>query len=577
MTTQVGVIEPFGSWVSTTLSRRVATLARTMPHRPAVPIASRLALGLILAVIASSPSAQTGVAAATEPAESSQGARFDVLEFEVDGNTVLPVEAVERAITPYLGLGKAFADVEAARAALEKTYQDAGYVTVFVDLPEQEVSQGVVRLRVLEGQISRLKVTEAKYHDPGLIRDRVSELAPGKVPNFNVAQAQLADLNRTEDRRVQPILSPGPVPGTVEAELKVSDKLPLSFTVELNNRQVQFTDPLRLQVMGRYGNLFQEDHTLSFIGIVTPQDPKQSKAFGLNYLIPLPEGSSWQASLLVSDSSVQPLGGTNVVGKGFNVALKRTWGLPAGQGFYHGLTIGLEYKNTRERINAGADGSTLSSPLRYAPLFVDYSATWVRGEQVSTLTAGGTFAQRRVARRNVECFGQEDQFGCKREEGDGSFAAFRVDATHTHPLPAGLSARWRLGAQFANQPLVGAEQFSVGGFDTVRGYYEAEILGDSGSHLGLEVSGPNWGGGSDGSWRGAFTELQAYGFAEAGRISTQNASDGSPTQVAGAGLGLRLRMPSSLAASVDVAWPLKTTTATQKGHPRVHARLIHEF
>ena len=27
-----------------------------------------------------------------------------------------------------------FADVEAARAALEKTYQDAGFVTVFVDL-----------------------------------------------------------------------------------------------------------------------------------------------------------------------------------------------------------------------------------------------------------------------------------------------------------------------------------------------------------------------------------------------------------------------------------------------------------
>lgn len=110
-----------------------------MPQPPAVPFASRLALGLILAVIASSPSAQTGVAAATETAESTQGVRFDVLEFEVDGNTVLPVEAVERAITPYLGLGKAFADVEAARAALEKTYQDAGYVTVFVDLPEQKV------------------------------------------------------------------------------------------------------------------------------------------------------------------------------------------------------------------------------------------------------------------------------------------------------------------------------------------------------------------------------------------------------------------------------------------------------
>jgi hemolysin activation/secretion protein len=140
----------------------------------------------------------------------------------------------------------------------------------------------------------------------------------------------------------------------------------------------------------------------------------------------------------------------------------------------------------------------------------------------------------------VDCVGPEDQFGCKREEGDGSFAAVRLDASHSHPLWWGLDARWRMGLQAANQPLVGAEQFSIGGVDSVRGYYEAELLGDSGAHVGLEVSSPNWGGGPQGSWRAALTELRLHGYVEAGHVRVQNPSaDDAPVTLAGAGLGLR--------------------------------------
>ncbi len=503
--------------------------------------------------------------------------RFDVLEFEVEGNTVMSAQAIEAAILPFLGTAKTVSDVEGARAALEKAYQNAGYVTVFVDLPEQQVKSGVVRLKVLEGKISRLKVSEAQYHDPGYIRARVSELASGKVPNFNQAQQQLAGLNQTEDRRVQPILRPGPESGTVEAELKVADRLPLSFNVELNNRQVQFTRPLRLQVTGRYGNLFQEDHSVSFIGITTPQDPSQTKALGLGYQIPLAQGGAWQASFLVSDSLVEPVGDTNVVGKGFAVGVRRSWVLPPAAALSHGLMVGVDVKSTRELITAGADGSGLSSPLRYMPLSLNYTASWSSGAHTTTVNAGATLAMRRVLPQTVECFGPEDQFGCKREEGDGSFASFQLDLTHTHPVGKLGQARWRLGSQFANQPLVGAEQFAIGGVDSVRGYYEAELLGDSGVHLGLELSSPNWGGGPAGSWLASVADLQAIAFAEMGQVYIHYpTADDGPTRLAGAGLGLRLKA-QRLSAQMDLAWPLRTTGATPKGQPRLHAKLSCEF
>ena len=98
--------------------------------------------------------------------------RFDILEFEIEGNTALPATAIEKAVMPYMGPQRNLDDAEAARAALEKAYQSAGFLTVFVDLPEQRIDAGVVRLKVLEGRIERLYVTGSRYFDQGEIRRR---------------------------------------------------------------------------------------------------------------------------------------------------------------------------------------------------------------------------------------------------------------------------------------------------------------------------------------------------------------------------------------------------------------------
>ena len=46
--------------------------------------------------------------------------RFDVLEYLVEGNTVLPPGVVEQVLQPFMGPGKTFKDLESAREALEK-------------------------------------------------------------------------------------------------------------------------------------------------------------------------------------------------------------------------------------------------------------------------------------------------------------------------------------------------------------------------------------------------------------------------------------------------------------------------
>src|SRR5215470_13253597 len=220
------------------------------------------------------------------PAEKTEQ-RFDILEYEISGNTVLPVIKIERAVYPFLGPGRTVADVEKARAALERAYRDAGYPAAGVDIPEQKVEEGVVRLTVVEGRVSRTRVTGSRYFSQGRILEQSPALAEGNVLYGPDVQQQLAVLNRFPDRRVTPVLRPGRLPGTTEVELQVEDKLPLHGSVELNNRYSPNTTPLRLIGTLRYDNLWQRNHSLSFQYQTSPQDTSEVEVFSGAYIWPL--------------------------------------------------------------------------------------------------------------------------------------------------------------------------------------------------------------------------------------------------------------------------------------------------
>ena len=78
---------------------------------------------------------------------------FPIYEFEVKGNSLLSALQIERTVTPFTGEKKTITDVEAARVALEKTYHEAGYLSVLVTIPEQNVDSALVQLQVVEASV----------------------------------------------------------------------------------------------------------------------------------------------------------------------------------------------------------------------------------------------------------------------------------------------------------------------------------------------------------------------------------------------------------------------------------------
>ena len=499
---------------------------------------------------------------------------FDLLEFSVEGNTVLDDVEIERAVYPLLGPDKVVGDVEKARAALEAAYQQQGYLSVSVVVPEQSVASGVIRLQVIEGHVERLRVSGNQYTSRNDLRSEVPEVAPGKVPHFPTMQAELAQAGRSPDRRVTPLLRPGARPGTMEVELAVEDTLPVHGNIEVNNRQSPDTSRTRLEAGVRYANLFQKQHVAGLNYVVSPESPDEVSVLAGFYSAPLSATRSLSAFIQHSNSNIASAVDSNVVGKGTTLGARLSFTLPQPAGvanFFHSLSLGFDFKDMAETQNAlGTDRK--ETPLRYMPLVAQYTFSRF-GESGEFSGNLGLVVNTGYNSRDVDCQGEQmEQFACRRAYARPGFSVVRGDLSYSKRL-LGWEGLARLDFQMARQALVSPEQILAGGMDSVRAYYEGEAAGDFGWRLRTEVKTPTvfeMGGGG----------LRLLGFVEGAQVWLNNPLPGQADEftLASAGVGLRFRgEKGGPLLVIDVGRALKDGPRTSSGTQRVHARLGYEF
>ena len=181
-------------------------------------------MGTLVCASAQTPETapETDSEASNEPASVLN--HFYIREYRVQGVKHLPVLEVEKAVYPFLGPRRTAEDVEQARAALQKAYDEKGYKTVTVEIPPQEPKRGVVKLLAVENTVGRLRVHGAKYFSISQIKKQVPSMAEGTVVDFNRVTKEIIALNQLADRQVSPSLKPGVEPGTVDIDLEVKDK-----------------------------------------------------------------------------------------------------------------------------------------------------------------------------------------------------------------------------------------------------------------------------------------------------------------------------------------------------------------
>lgn len=506
--------------------------------------------------------------------------RFNVLEYRVEGNTMLDPAAIQRVVYPHLGLNRTFADIEAARSDLEKAYHNAGYSAVVVDIPEQRVRGGEVRLRVTEGRLERVRVKGSRYFSLRRIREQLPALQPGAVVHMPELQEQIAALNRASaDRQVTPVLRAGNTPGTVALDLRVKDEAPLHASLEYNNRYTANTTRHRVAGTVRYDNLWQREHSLGFAYQTAPEETDEVTALGATYVFRSSGGLNATAIYAVnSNSNLNGVGGvvTSTVGKGTIAGLRHIVSLTPRASLQHSLSLGIDYKDFKEDINIqGAD--TLSTPIRYWPLSLGYNLTLpdVNGTTTASLTAN--FSILSLSAKQIDCFGQLlDQFDCKRVGAKPNYFYLRGDLQRTQNIYAGFTVVGHAGVQLAADPLISNEQYVAGGMQTVRGYLESERFGDTGWVASVELRTPSL---KLGKASNPAFDIYGLGFIDGARLRLEEPLPDQESQfrLAGAGAGLRFAAGRWLNAELHWAKAMTDGSVTREGDRRVHFRIEATF
>jgi len=182
---------------------------------------------------------------------------FLVRAYEITGDTLLSTNTLMSIFAKRTGTNVTINDIIAAASELQEEYKTRGYPTVVVSLPQQKLTNGMVKIRVFEGKISSIDVVGNHYFSSNNVMRSLPSLHTNIILNGPLFQSELDRANGNQDRQIYAEMQPGSAPDTTDLLLRVKDRLPLHGKVEFNNQSSPGTPELRVNSSASYNNLWQ--------------------------------------------------------------------------------------------------------------------------------------------------------------------------------------------------------------------------------------------------------------------------------------------------------------------------------
>jgi hemolysin activation/secretion protein len=101
------------------------------------------------------------------------GMRFLVRKFRFIGNTVIETRVLETVAAPFEGREITDAELQELRRRLIAVYADAGFVTSTVVIPDQQIVDGVIEMRLVENRLGAVELTGLRQFDEDFLRRRI--------------------------------------------------------------------------------------------------------------------------------------------------------------------------------------------------------------------------------------------------------------------------------------------------------------------------------------------------------------------------------------------------------------------
>lgn len=504
---------------------------------------------------------------------------FEIKRYAIENASLISSDELVEVVAPHTGEGKTIASIQAAMAAIEEAYSRRGYGAVKAILPEQDLEDGVVRVKVVEAKVGQVEVVGNRFFSTENVLRTLPSVEEGKSPNLRAIDASLRVANESAAKQTNVIFRSGSDEGAVDVSIRVADENPLRFALYADNTGTPdangdyTTGRARTGLIVQHANLFDRDHAASFQYITSPDHLSDVTIIGVGYRIPL---YAWGDSLEfafgysnVDSGKLSTVAGPiGISGSGQVYLARYDQMLPRWGDWLAMLSYGLDYRIYTNNAQVEGSDESLIPDATVHPVSLTYGGRLAQEGRV--LLASLTYAHNIPGGENgtTEDFTQPGG----RAGATANYQLWRYNANLTQSLPADWLARLALNGQYTADALISGEQYGVGGQDSVRGFYEREFANDSGYRWGAELHTPNLFGGAD-------LRTRALVFYDAGHLSRNKAQPGEVERISVSswGLGLRGGAGKQFNYRIDYGIVLDGAGTTKQGDSRLHASMMVSF
>lgn len=468
---------------------------------------------------------------------------------------------------------KLIAQVEAAIAA---RYRAGGFPFVSVSTPEQEITSGVLQVRVVEFHLAAKTAPGASAADAPYIESRV-RAAPGDAVDATSLAQDLDWLNRYPFRRTEAVFTPGQGLGATDLHLQTTEQKPWSVYAGYANSGSPLTGWDRYFAGGQaiLPGLHDAYVAYQFTGSnnAAAADPDYISHAG-RLVVPTLARETIEASVSYVQSN-EPAADFRVrqetyeAAVDYRAALSDIWRQLPGE-----AAIGVELKRENSDTTFGGVGVRSASfdifqiTLTYGVQENDPLGR-SSGEITVHISPGG--ADSLNTNSAFTAFSNGRFTGADYAYLAGAYSRI----TKLPPLFGleGFTLAHTIIGQYSAQPLPLTEEIGLGNNSLVRGYTLDDGAFDTGVVSRNELRSPGFA--LLGYHGGVADQAQAYVFADAGYgKDMRTRTSAAPVST---GVGLDYQLTAHATASLDGAWALRTVGATRDGDGRLEARVGLSF
>jgi hemolysin activation/secretion protein len=502
-------------------------------------------------------------AAVPEPGDAEMSyaafAPFVLRAVTIDGMSAVSPGEADACARDLIGETVSPIELVALTQCLTRLYRDRGFFLSRAIVPPQQINDGVLKLRAIEGYIASVAPSGIDQADADAQFARVLGERPANLATFERALMLLADRygHRVKSSQLAPDPN-DPARYTFNLTIEVAH---VAWRLYGDNRGTDGTGPAQAFAWVAWNSLFGVPDRLSISLFTTPEATHELFFAEANYARGWGGGIVWTefgASASRAHDGTVPLSIPNENDVDRLYARITTPLLRArSQSLWAGLM--LDIRDTKELVLAATP--------------VDEGTRVLRGSLSYTLVDGATRGDVQLEiSHGFDVFGGSSNadMNLTRADARPEFTKVRLDASLLHRFSSEWEATVMAAGQLSDGALVSAEEFGGGGARFGRAYDYSEIIGDHGVAVAAELRR---------NWRApiAFlTNIQLYAFADVVSIwnAGYNPSSLPDADLSSAGLGARVSARPGITATVEGAKPLTRDVAAEGDRdPRVFVSL----